>query len=106
MSNTILCYSCTDTVTQAYEKSIGGYIYHYCCQECADVDFTICSACGEAEVSKNDCSNGVYGFCMQYLGGNPQYYCSDRCEGEDTTEFIRSFRKPVKNIYTDVKLNQ
>jgi hypothetical protein len=89
----ILCYACTDVVTEFHEKSISGYSYYYCCQECVDFDFTTCSSCGEAEVSKNDCTDGSYGCCMRYLGGNPQYYCSDRCEGEDVDEFIRSFRK-------------
>ena len=90
---TILCHACTDVVTEFHEKSISGYVYQYCCQECVEFDFTACSNCGETEVSKNDCADGSYGCCIQYLGGNPQYYCSDRCEGEDTTAFIRSFRK-------------
>ena len=96
IQETILCYACTDVATEVYEKNICGYIYKYCCQECAEVDFTTCSSCGEREVSKNDCSNGDYGYCMQYLGGNPQYYCSERCLDEDTTEYIRSFMKPTK----------
>jgi hypothetical protein len=98
MSNTIPCHSCSVPIMQVYEKSIAGYIYHYCSRQCAEEDFTICSYCVDgAEVSKKDCAQKSYGCCMQSLGGNPQYYCSERCEGEDTTEFIRSLRKPIKN---------
>ena len=93
MSTNILCYACTDVVTEVHEKSISGYSYYYCCQECVDFDFTTCSSCGLTEISKNDCTDGSYGCCQQYLGGDLQYYCSDRCEGEDTTEFIKSFRQ-------------
>jgi hypothetical protein len=89
----ILCHACADVVTEFHEKSISGYVYQYCCQECVDIDFTTCSNCGDTEVSKNDCTDGSYGCCIQYLGGNPQYYCCGRCEGEDTTAFILSFRK-------------
>jgi len=91
--DTILCYTCSAKVTQLQEKSISGYIYQYCSRVCAEQDFTMCSSCGEAEVSKKDCADGRYDCCQQYLGGNPQYYCSGRCEGEDITDFIRSFRK-------------
>lgn len=88
-----ICQACSTPIMQVYEKSIGSDIYKYCCKKCADADFTTCSNCGENEVSKNDCANGSYGCCQQCLGGNLQYYCSERCKGEDTTEFIRSFRK-------------
>jgi len=91
---TILCHSCSTNATQVYEKIIAGYIYPYCSQECADADFTKCSTCGEAEISKKDCATKDFDCCQQYLGGNLQYYCSGRCEGEDTTEYIRSFRIP------------
>ena len=91
--STLLCYACSVPVMQVYEKSIGSYIYQYCSKACANDDFTSCSNCGGAEVSKKDCANEKYGCCQQYLGGNLQYYCSGRCEGEDTTDFIRSFRK-------------
>lgn len=85
------CHACSTPVMQVYEKSIGSDIYQYCCQECAEVDFTTCSTCGETEVSKKDCAQNSGGCCQQYLGGNLQYYCSERCKGEDTDEFIRSF---------------
>lgn len=48
----ILCHACTDVVIEFHEKSISGYVYQYCCQECVDIDFTTCSNCGETEVSK------------------------------------------------------
>ena len=95
MSKTIPCYFCSVPIMQVYEKSIGSYIYEYCSRACAEKDFATCSNCGEAEVSKKDCIQKLYGCCHQYLGGNPQYYCSEICEDEDTTNFIRSFRKPV-----------
>lgn len=85
------CHACSIPIMQVYEKSIGSDIYQYCCQECAEVDFTTCSTCGETEVSKKDCEQNSSGCCQQYLGGNLQYYCSERCKGEDTDEFIRSF---------------
>ena len=91
--DTILCVSCSVPIMQVYEKSISGYIYKYCSRVCAEEDFTMCSNCGEAEVSKKDCADGRYDCCRKYLGCNPQYYCSGRCEGEDITNFIRSFRK-------------
>ena len=93
MSKTISCHSCSASVTQVYEKSISGYIYEYCSSACAQEDFTKCSACGETEISKKDCATKDFDCCQQYLGGNLQHYCSRRCEGEDTTDFIRSFRK-------------
>lgn len=97
MSKTVLCYACTVPIMQVYEKSISGYIYHYCSKVCADEDYTICSNCTDgAEVSKQDCANKKYDCTQQYLGGNLQYYCSARCEDEDTTAFIRSFRKPCE----------
>lgn len=95
IQDTILCYVCSANVTQLHEKNIGGYIYRYCSNTCANEDFTTCSNCGEAEVSKKDCSEKSFDCCLRYLGGELQYYCSDRCEGEDTNDFIRSFRKKV-----------
>jgi len=88
----ILCHTCNNVATEVHKKSINGYSYYYCRQECVCVDFSTCSGCGETEVSKIDCTDGSYGCCMQYLGGKPQYYCSERCKDEDTTEFVRSFR--------------
>ena len=89
----ILCHVCTAHVSQLHKKIISGYIYQYCSSACAESDFTMCSSCGEAEISKKDCDQKSFGCCQQYLGGNLQYYCSGRCEGEDTTDFIRSFSK-------------
>ena len=90
----IPCHSCSVPIMQVYEKSIGGDIYQYCSRACAEEDYTICSACADgAEVSKKDCAKEYHGCCQQYLGLNLQYYCSERCKGEDTTDFIRSFRK-------------
>jgi hypothetical protein len=92
----ISCHSCSTPVSQLHEKSIGGYIYNYCSRACAEEDFATCSNCGETEVSKKDCANKSYEYCQQYLGGQLQYYCGIRCEGEDQTAFIRSFRKSIK----------
>jgi len=93
----ISCHVCTAHVSQLHEKIISGYIYQYCSSTCAESDFTMCSSCGEAEISKKDCDTKDFDCRQQYLGGNLQYYCSDRCEGEDTADFIRSFRIPKKN---------
>ena len=91
---TILCHSCIAPITKLHEKSISGYRYQYCSQACVEADFAICSHCVDsAEISKKDCAQKQYGCCQQYLGGNLQYYCSEQCQDEDTTEFIRSFRK-------------
>jgi hypothetical protein len=87
-SSESFCKACSTPVMQVYEKSIGSDIYHYCSRICAESDFTTCSNCQYTELSKKDCR-------QQYLGGHLQYYCSDRCEGEDTTEYIRSFRKKL-----------
>uniref|UniRef100_A0A6C0LBE9 Uncharacterized protein n=1 Tax=viral metagenome TaxID=1070528 RepID=A0A6C0LBE9_9ZZZZ len=92
----ISCHSCSTPVSQLHEKSISDYIYQFCSKACAEEDYTTCSNCGETEVSKKDCANKSYDCCQQYLGGQLQYYCSIRCEGEDQTAFISSFSKPVK----------
>jgi len=91
--DTISCHACSTPVMQVYEKSIGCDIYQYCCKKCADADFATCSNCQYTEVSKKDCSEKNVGCCQKCLGGSLQYYCSDRCECEQTTDFIRSFRK-------------
>ena len=96
MSEQILCHACSSNVTQVHEKIISGYIYPYCSKTCADADFTCCSNCHETEISKKDCAAKDFECCQQYLGGALQYYCSGRCEGEHTTDFIRSFRIPHK----------
>ena len=82
------CHACSTPIMQVYEKSIGCDIYKYCCKTCADADFATCSNCQYTEVSKKDCY-------QQYLSGHLQHYCSERCKGEDTDEFIQSFRKKL-----------
>ncbi len=86
----ISCHACSSYADKVYKKQIGNIIYKYCGETCAIADFVLCSYCQYTEASKRICHK-------QYLGGKLWCYCSERCQYEDQTDFIRSFRKSVKN---------